>query len=157
MGAPPLSVRVVPAGADHREFVAQLSGRVFSRFGNYESLLPSLMGRSEMLTVVAESRRIPVGFAMLSLENIDSGELDLTAIAVDPAHQSRGVGRALLKHAEVVARKLAPEGARPSVRLTVAEDNSRGRRLFEGLGYRAYGGTDSYSGGQVAVSMRKRL
>ena len=52
-------------------------------------------------------------------------------LAVDPALQSRGLGRRLLRHAE---RWLERLGA-PKVMLMIREDNERVRGFYEHLGY----------------------
>ena len=135
-----------------------LSAEVFARFGSYDKTLPTMLEWPWIRTVVAESRGRPVGFAMISLEDTGIGEIDLTAIAVEPAWESRGVGRALLRHVEQVARGAAAAGRPASVRLTVAEDNLRARGLFEAVGYRLVAGKeDRYSGGQGSVMLRKTL
>jgi ribosomal protein S18 acetylase RimI-like enzyme len=95
---------------------------------------------------------------MISLEDAGAGEIDLTAIAVEPAWQARGVGRTLLRHVEQVARYAVAAGRTASVRLTVAEDNRRARGLFESVGYRLVPGKeDRYSGGQRSLVLRKTL
>ncbi len=95
---------------------------------------------------------------MVSLEDAGVGEIDLTAIAVEPAWQSRGTGRALLRHVEQLARSAVPPARPASVRLTVAEDNRRARELFEAVGYRLVPGEeDRYSGGQRSLMLRKNL
>jgi ribosomal protein S18 acetylase RimI-like enzyme len=59
-------------------------------------------------------------------------DAELLAIAVDPAHASRGIGRAL---AGGVLDGLAERGA-DEVRVTVAASNSRANRFYEWLGFR---------------------
>lgn len=149
--------KLVPAAADHRDFVRQLSAEAFSRFGEYDKTLPELMDLPWIRTVVAEVEGAAIGFAMYSLEGIASGDIDLVAVAVIPSWRSRGVGRALLEHVEKAARSLAPEEA-AGVHLTVAEDNARARKLFEGSGYIAIPYEHGmYPGGQRSVGLRKRL
>jgi ribosomal protein S18 acetylase RimI-like enzyme len=59
--------------------------------------------------------------------------VDLTMIAVDPMCQGRGVGRALMRHAEDRARSA---GQRLMVVLTSATDQYAGtRRFYAALGY----------------------
>lgn len=149
--------RLVAATQRHRVFVGNLSAEVFARFGRYEEMLPAMIGREWVRTVVAETERGPVGFAIYSLESIADSEIDLVAIAVLPERQSRGIGRALLEHVESSARKLVDDGP-ASVRLTVALDNDRARRLFENSGYVAIPGeTGFYDGGQPSIGLRKKL
>ncbi len=154
----PPSLKLVSAEPRHRAFVRLLSAEVFARFGSYDNTLPTMMGWPWIRTVVAQARGRPIGFAMISLEDAGVGEIDLTAIAVEPAWQSRGVGRTLLRHVEQVARSAVAAGRPASVRLTVAEDNRRARGLFEAVGYRLVPGEeDRYSGGQRSLLLRKNL
>jgi len=151
-------VKLVPATHRHRDFVRRLSAEVFSRFGDYDRTLPVLIQDSLVRTVVAQARDGAVGFAMYSPEDLPPGEIDLLAIAVTPEWQSRGVGRFLLEHVETAARRLAPGGVTPCVRITVAEDNRAARSLFETSGYLRVPGEQSfYAGGQPSMAMCKRL
>jgi ribosomal protein S18 acetylase RimI-like enzyme len=152
------SIRVGPARARHRDFVRLLSAEVFARFGDYATMLPRLMQLPWVRTAVAESGGQPVAFAMYSLEELPHGEVYLTAIAVRPAWQSRGVGRALLAHVEQDARRLVPAGAEAAVCLTVAEDNSRARQVFEAAGFHQIpGGAGTYPAGQRSLALRKMI
>ncbi len=158
MNPKPPSLKLVSAQPRHREFVRLLSTEAFARFGSYDKTLPTMMEWPWIRTVVAQARGRPVGFAMISLEDAGAGEIDLTAIAVEPAWQSRGVARTLLRHMEQVARSAVAAGRPASVRLTVAEDNPRARGLFEAVGYRLVPGEeDRYSGGQRSLTLRKNL
>ena len=149
--------RIAPATARDVAFVRRLSAEVFGRFGRYDSLLPSIMPLPRMRTAIATTGGEPSGFAMYSLEDTANGEVDLVAIAVEPARQSRGVGRALLRFVESEALALSGEGP-ASVRLTVAEDNDAARALFERSGYLPIPGEHGvYDGGQRSMGLRKRL
>jgi ribosomal-protein-alanine N-acetyltransferase len=106
----------------------------------------------DVWTLVADWRGEAVGFAMLSRE--EPAELELVAIAVRPDWESRGVGRLLLDSAE----RAAIERAAATLRLTVALDNPRARRLFERAGYTyVQEEQGQYAGGQSSIGMRKRL
>jgi ribosomal protein S18 acetylase RimI-like enzyme len=158
MECAPASVRLVPAGPGHREFVRRLSAEVFARFGDYATILPRMMRLPWVRTVVAQARGRPVGFAICSLEQRIRGEIELAAVAVLPGWQSRGVGRALLARVEREACRLAPANMRAAVRLTVAEDNLRARRVFEAAGFRPVSGEQGrYPAGQPSLSLRKVL
>jgi ribosomal protein S18 acetylase RimI-like enzyme len=67
------------------------------------------------------------------------------------------VGRALLRFVESETRAMSGDG--PAwVRLTVAEDNTVARGLFEGSGYVRVPGTEGvYDGGQRSLGLTKRL
>ena len=149
--------QISPAGATDVAFVRCLSASVFARFGDYEALLPALMDDPRVRTAVAWSGTTRLGFAMYLPVDDAPGEVDLVALAVEPAWQGRGVGRALLAFVEHEARARAGGGT-SSVRLTVAEDNAAARRLFEGTGYRPIDGEQGrYDGGQRSMGLRKRL
>lgn len=146
------------AGASHREFVRELSGRVFSRFGNYDAILPPLVGQSWTHTIVALSDEEPVGFAICSFEGPPGGAADLVAIAVEPGWHGRGVGRLLLAGAETVAADAWCGSETAVLRLSVAEDNLPARRLFDRAGYqRVEGEEGTYPGGQRSIGMAKVL
>ena len=152
----PESTRLGPAHAGHRDFVRRLSAEVFARFGDYETMMPRLMQSPWVRTAVAESGEQPVAFAMYSLEELPHGEVHLTAIAVRPEWQSRGIGRALLSHVEHEARRLVPAGGEAAVCLTVAEDNARARRVFKAAGFRPVPGeAGAYPAGQRSLALRK--
>lgn len=150
----PFLPEIVPATPRDAEFVRRLSGEVFARFGRYDRLLPQLMRMPAMRTAIARSGDSRVGFAMYALE---SGEVELVAIAVEPRWQSRGVGRALLGFVESEALEMCGDGP-AQVRLTVAEDNTVARALFESRGYARLPGTEGlYDGGQRSLGLAKRL
>jgi len=150
------SIRLVPAAAGHRAFVRRLSAEVFGRFGDYDRILPDLMARPWVRTTVAEARQGPVGFVMISFEDRSRGEVDLAAIAVEPSWQARGLGRVLLAHVESEASRLAGGGFETTVRLSVAEDNLKARRLFAAAGYAPVPGEEgSYPAGQPSLTLRK--
>jgi GNAT superfamily N-acetyltransferase len=156
MASIPESIRLGPARARHRDFVRRLSSEVFARFGDYETILPRLMQLPWVRTTVAEAGGRPVAFAMYSLEALPRGQVDLTAIAVRPEWQSRGVGRALLAHVERETRRLAPAGGEATVCLTVAENNARARHVFEAAGFRRLPGSPgAYPAGQRSLALRK--
>jgi len=151
-------LRLLPAGPAHREFVRRLSAVVFARFGDYDVMLPQTMALPWVRTVVAALGEREVGFAIYSLEDLGRGEVELTAIAVEPDSHSRGIGRSLLAFVERTTLALTPGLERPSVRLTVAHDNDPARRLFDLAGYRFVRGKRAYyPGGQRALTLRKVL
>jgi len=154
---PQASTQIALASVRDIDFVRRLSAAVFARFGKYDRLLPSLMHASGFRTAVASRGATRVGFAMYSTADGAEGEIDLVAIAVEPAFQARGVGRTLLTFVESEALALAGQGP-CSVRLTVAEDNTAARALFEGAGYLPIRGEHGlYDGGQRSMGLRRRL
>jgi ribosomal protein S18 acetylase RimI-like enzyme len=146
------------ANASHREFVRELSGRVFSRFGRYDVTLPPLVGLPWTHTIVAVADEVPVGFAICGLEDRVGAVAELIAIAVEPGWHGRGVGRLLLEGAETVAVEASYGPGAPVLRLSVAEDNAPARRLFDRAGYRRVEGEEgTYPAGQRSIGMAKVL
>lgn len=58
-------------------------------------------------------------------------ELSVDSVAVDPNHQGLGIGTALLKQAEVTAQNLGKR----RMSLSVIDENTGAKRLYERLGY----------------------
>jgi ribosomal protein S18 acetylase RimI-like enzyme len=82
--------------------------------------------------VVALASQVPVGCIFFRPEE---GRLYLFRLAVLPGHRRRGLGRALLAHAEERARELGL----PRVRLGVRAALARQIAYYEDLGYRRVG------------------
>jgi ribosomal protein S18 acetylase RimI-like enzyme len=82
--------------------------------------------------VLAFDGPAPVGCALLRPEE---GRLYVFRLAVLPGHRGRGLGRALLAHAEERARALSL----PRVRLGVRAALERQIAFYEALGYRRVG------------------
>lgn len=150
-------VELLEGAREHAVFVRDLSAEAFARFGDYDATLPPLLALPWIRTYVAVSEHLPVGFAICSLENVVIGEVELLAIAVRAEWQSQGVARRLLARVEELARERI-ESPLAAVRLTVAEDNDRARRVFERFGFtRVAGEPGHYPGGQRSLEMIKRL
>ena len=74
-----------------------------------------------------------VGFVKLFFEERSWGlSCEVDTLVVDDAHRGRGVGTALMRRAEEIARE---EGAL-RMRVNVLHVNSEGRRFYERDGYR---------------------
>ncbi len=152
------ALRIVPARPDHRAFVRSLSGAVFARFGDYETMLPRMMRRPGVHSWIGERQGRPVGFVMLSTPPEVDGDAELTAIAVAGESQGAGVGRALLAHVELEAAERLPGSGAAAVSLTVARDNLPARKFFTAAGYRELPGAGGgYPAGQPSMTMRKLL
>lgn len=99
---------------------------------------------------VACSEDTIVGYS-ITMQVID--EAELLEIAVDPAHQGQGWGRALLQEALEAARH---QGAR-CMHLEVRESNAKARKMYASVGFRAVGARPNYypcpSGREDAVLM----
>jgi len=78
----------------------------------------------------------------------------LLSLVVAPTHRGRGVGAALLRHAE---RAAAQRGC-VAMRLEVRVDNRAARRLYQAHGYQTMGTTAGYyEDGSAALRLRKRF
>jgi ribosomal protein S18 acetylase RimI-like enzyme len=151
-------IRLIPAAEAHATFVESLSAAVFSRFGDYASVLPQWLSQPGIHTRIADAGGTAVGFAMYAATLRQADELTLRAIAVVPAWQSRGIGRKLLQYVESVAAGNAASDGRTYVRVTVAEDNPKARKLFELSGYETLPGREGvYPAGQRSLDMRKKI
>lgn len=95
-----------------------------------------------------------LGFIVMG---IVTDQTDIITIAVIPQARGRGIGRKLVKAAEIEA---AARGAE-IIFLEVAEDNDDAIALYKHAGYRSIGKRQNYyrrAGGRVnAVTMRKDL
>jgi ribosomal protein S18 acetylase RimI-like enzyme len=130
-----------------------------SAFGEYSPRAGAPSVRAAMhpgvVTLVAVIAEEPVGFATLAPhEGGRRPVASLDAIAVDPAHRGRGVGKLLLAGVERSARR----GGALELRLVTAQANLAALDLFLRSGFeiaerfRRY-----YPRGQDAVGMRKPL
>lgn len=89
-------------------------------------------------TLVYESDGVVVGF--LALIGNEVG-----AIFVDPDHQGRGVGRALMDHAR---------STRPFLELSVFEANHLGRRFYEKYGFEHVATQTNAATGETELRLR---
>lgn len=102
--------------------------------GAYERLVEYVLAR-EHDVLVAELGGLPAGFALLIYDLPD--EITLTEqtfvayMAVEPAQQRRGVGRALMERIEDLARRRGM----PYLSLMVTEENTAARELYSEAGY----------------------
>lgn len=139
-----------------RSFVRKISAEVFSRFGPYERMLPPLIEDPTVATWIIARNGEPIGFTMWSRLTPADPVAELTAIAVSPREQARGVGGLLLEKVEGEVRRAVPPIVR--LRLTVADDNCPARRLFERSGFDYLDEElGLYYGGQVSLGMIKEL
>ncbi len=148
-------------------WIRDTAAEVYRQLGDYATIIPSWLEHSGVLAYVEEvdvdgapRRR---GFILLGFyepDNAAPGEYiaDLLAIAIAPPYQRQGVGRTLLRYAIHVARLAGRENRVPEIRLTVAETNEAGRRLFLSSGFRDLDEDHgSYEGGQRAIRMSLAL
>jgi ribosomal protein S18 acetylase RimI-like enzyme len=139
---------------------------VYQDLGNYDQILPSWLAQPGVLAWIDELDGTPRGFALLGFYMEPAAPAsprqvavaDLLAIAVAPHHQRSGIGSALLDHVISVAARVGPANQINELRLTVAEDNQIGQRMYDRAGFRVVdASTGSYAGGQRAIRMVRRL
>ena len=155
-------------------FVRELSTTVFDQFGDYGSFLPGYLTHPSVFTAIGEHAGLPVGFVMLALvstqrpvpwpcdpgpgENGSWLDAEVLAIAVRPASQSQGVGRALMDHALARARVWSETVELRSVQLNVADTNTRAMEFFEKVGFVEADPADgTYPKGQRSIRMARRI
>jgi ribosomal protein S18 acetylase RimI-like enzyme len=150
-----LTIRMADSG--DLPFVCDLSRRVFRRYGPYEEILPRWFISGVSMVVLAETRRGPVGFAMMARmahQGEGVGTAEIVAIAVEPVRQGQGVGHALLDALEKKAR----EASIRRLILHTATDNMAARALFSLFGFRVVETRKGfYPEGQDALMMFKML
>lgn len=141
------------AGASDPAFIAALAAEVFLEYGSYDTYLLDWLEDEHVTTRIALVEGAPAGFYMLA-RYAEAGRkvAELLAIAVDRAHQNRGIGGDLLDQALAAAREFGAD----EVRLSVADGNSRAERLFASRGFRLTEGFGVYPSGQRALLMVKK-
>lgn len=145
--------------ADHA-WITRLAADVYIELGDYGQIIPSWLLHPGVISYLDEGVG-PRGFILLGFyePNNERGCVaDLLAIAVSPEHQRRGIGRRLLDHAIDVAQIIGAKNGASEIRLTVAEPNRGGRRLFASAGFTVLDADHGlYDGGQRAIRMRRGL
>ena len=136
-------------------FIGQLSGRAFSIYGPYRSLVLGWFESNSTITLVAVEMGKPLGFAMMG-RLLDEWEkenrCELLAIAVEPEVRRRGIGRMLLREMEREADRLNEH----ILFLHTATDNVPAQDLFEKIGFTTLSlKKHFYPSGQDAVMMMK--
>ena len=149
------------ARVEDRQAIAQMSADALSAYGNYREPIGAWFENPGVFTLVADDHGSVVGFSMLGFVREKPGEpwvADLLAIAVRPESRGHGIGRQLVLEMVDVARRLgAPLGV-SEVRLSVADTNQQGIRLFSGTGFLIMDEDHGrYDGGQRALRMRRPL
>ena len=150
---------------DDADWIRTVAAEVYAPLGDYGVIIPSWMAHPGVLTFVEcddkEAHRrgfILIGFYVPN--DMPRGALvaDLLAIAVAAEHQRRGVGKILLTYAIDLARMAGERVPVPELRLTVADTNTRARKLFESFEFEVLDENHgSYDGGQRAIRMRHKL
>jgi ribosomal-protein-alanine N-acetyltransferase len=151
----PVNIRMAKSG--DLPFVSDLSKRVFQQYGPYEEILPRWFVSGRSMTILAESRGAPVGFAMMARtadQPDGSRTAEIMAIAVEPAMQGQGVGHVMMAALEKWARAASIR----RIYLHTAADNVDAKALFSVSGFKAAETSEGfYPQGQDAVMMYKVL
>lgn len=145
-------------------WLVELGARAFAALGDYRDILPAWLEQDNVSAWVAEHDGDRRGFTVVGIfvgdavvpggAPADENVADLLALAVEPAWQSRGLGRRLLDHAVAMASATAGAARLRELRLCVADDNFIGQRLYRTSGFeRVVGDFGAYPGGQRAVRM----
>jgi ribosomal protein S18 acetylase RimI-like enzyme len=153
-------VRIRRAGADDAEFVRQVAIDVFHHLGDYGRILPTWLLHDGVITHIAEEGGTPVGYTMLGFYPMGTSGLvaDLLAIAVSPRAQGRGIGKRLLQHIIDHVRDSQKRLPVREIKLSVADNNARARRMFAEFGFALVPGEHGYyDGGQVALHMSRSI
>jgi ribosomal protein S18 acetylase RimI-like enzyme len=137
--------------------VPKLTELVDTAYGHYVSRIgepPRPM--TEDYAEVVRTHRVIVAerggeIAGLIVLGVDDEGFFVDNVAVDPAHQGSGVGRALLEHAEGAAR----DAGFDSIYLFTHERMSENLALYSRVGYVEY--DRRVHGGARIVYLRKRL
>jgi ribosomal protein S18 acetylase RimI-like enzyme len=140
-------------------WLVDLGARAFAQLGDYRDILPAWLAQENVSAWVAEHDGERRGFTVVGFFVGDSvadkeNVADLLALAVEPAWQSRGLGRSLVDHTVAMASATARAGRLRELRLCVADDNAVGQRLYRTSGFHHVDGEfGAYPGGQRAVRM----
>jgi ribosomal protein S18 acetylase RimI-like enzyme len=150
------------------QWIRDTAADVYRALGDYGTIIPSWLDHPGVLAFVDQGAdaRVRRGFMLVGFYaphgltdwNDEACVADLLAIAVEPSHQRRGIGRALLDYALDISRAASANRPVPEIRLTVAEGNTAALALFARAGFAVmdhdYG---NYDGGQRAIRMRRPL
>jgi ribosomal protein S18 acetylase RimI-like enzyme len=146
-----------PAEEEDLEFIRKLSAEAFSRYGQYEEIVPAWFEEPAVITEVIMEKSDILGFAMLVMEGkkvFGFRGAHLLAIGILLEHQRSGVGTALLEHMEEIARKYNAG----EMNLWTAVDNEAAFSFFQKVGFKIKRLENYYyPKGQAALAMSKRL
>jgi ribosomal-protein-alanine N-acetyltransferase len=137
-GPPPKSIRsgnvkVRPLRPDDLEDVLAIDQRAFTPLWQHSrSALEAALALADVSTVAVDANSRPVGFALGTFSALGG---HLARLAVEPAHQRRGIGAVLTVDS---LRRFHERGV-PTVSVNTQADNHRGRALYDKLGFRETG------------------
>ncbi len=143
--------------------ISEISGEVFSIYGDYTGVLPNYLLAEDVDTLVYEVEGDVAGFIQVYFDREElkeTGELhaDILSAAVAPRHQGQRVGSAMFKHMLQHLKKKSAGADRADVQLTVAHTNTRAMAFFRRMGFELDGRElGRYSEGQRALVMSRTL
>lgn len=151
-----------------QDWIRRLAAEVYADLGDYGAILPSWLGHPGVLAYVDSCNNTGVrrGFVLLGFyeprddrPGIGAAYVaDLLAIAVEPRFQGQGIGKRLLTYAIHIAELAARSNRVSEIRLTVADGNRVGKRLYLKTGFEILDEDHgAYDGGQRAIRMVRRI
>ena len=144
-----MNYSIRPANKEDYSFICTLSSEVFSKFGEYEEIIPQWLVNPDVITVISLKKRRSLGFAMLYTLN---GEI--LAIAVSPEYQRKGIGTALFTYIEGIASQLGIT----RLLLHTAMENEMAQLFFQNVSFKVIGEQEQYyPRGQTALIMSKDI
>jgi len=147
-----LNVRIRKAGMADLPALMSLEDGAFGPRGWSEEFVKDRMEEPNVCTLVVDDERI-LGYIMFSID-VPYETTEVLSLAVSPSCRRRGLGRALMQNAEVVADE---SGAR-TIALCVRPDNRTAINLYLSLGYNVLAlCTGYYEDGTDAYMMVKHL
>lgn len=143
---------------DDRGFIAELCAKTFAELGEYRSTVHAWLDGPDAVAIVATRAGERLGVALIAARRaIGFGrrpDAELLAIALLPGERGRGVGRALLERAELVARGWDAR----EMRLHTADSNLHAQRFFRAAGYEPRpSATSAYPSGETALAFARAL
>lgn len=145
-----------PAAARDAAALADLSRRAIEhglRWRWTPQRLAAAIGEPETEVVAARAGAAPCGFAVMEYAFAER-RAHLVLLAVEPAWRRRGVGRALYRWVETLARA----GGVLELGLEVRERNREARAFYASLGFREIAlARRYYDGREDALRLHKRL
>jgi len=145
-------------------WIQRVADQVYRDLGDYGLAIASWLGTSGVFAYVdTDQRNTRRGFIVIEFHVPEPSArspfvADVLAIAVAPEHQRQGIGRALLDHAIRAAVSVGRLYPRREMRLTVADGNDAGLRLYQAAGFEIMDSVHgAYPGGQRAIRMVRAL
>jgi ribosomal protein S18 acetylase RimI-like enzyme len=156
---------IEPARPEDVAQVGKISESVFEDYGEYGKVVAKFFASQGVTTYVARVGAEVAGFVMLGFLPWSGGAgegnpwiSDLLAIAVVPRHRRRGIGDALMQRMFRLVNEMSEWRDVKEIQLTCAEGNQAGLEFFKKHGFAVIDPRHgSYSGGQPALRMAKRL